>query len=104
MEKKEHENYSWLYEYWEGKKFEIYRVQIPSCYADKKFCEIANDVYKANSVLLFALEIVVNRKDNNGKKKTNGEILLNPGNYKLPKPFSKNNTFTYFGYFIAMDL
>lgn len=25
-EKKEDPNYSWLYEYWEGKKYEIYRI------------------------------------------------------------------------------
>jgi hypothetical protein len=54
-------------------------------------------------VLLFALEIVVNKRDSTGKKKNNGDILLNPGNYKLPKPFSKNNKYTYYGYFIADD-
>jgi hypothetical protein len=102
-EKKDDENYSWLYQYWEGKKYEIYRIQIPNSYADKRFCEIANDVYKENSVLLFALEIVVNKRDGSSKKKNNGDILLNPGNYKLPKPFSKNNKYTYFGYFIADD-
>ena len=26
---------------------------------------------------------------------------MNPGNYKLPKPFSKNNNYTYYGYMIA---
>ena len=30
-----------------------------------------------------------------------GDILLNPGNYKLPKPFSKNISYTYYGYMIA---
>lgn len=61
-------------------------------------------MYKEKSVLLFALEIVVNRRDNNGKMKTSGEILLNPGNYKLPKPFSGNTVYTYYGYFIADDM
>lgn len=37
----------------------------------------------------------------NGKQ--NGQILLNPGNYKLPKPMNKKNEFKYFGYLIADD-
>ena len=44
--------------------------------------------------MLFALEVVVNDNES-------GDILLNPGNYKLPKPFSKNISYTYFGYMIA---
>jgi len=60
-EKKEDSNYTWLYEYWEGKKFEIYRIEIPTTFADRRFCEIANDIYKENGLLLFALEIVVNK-------------------------------------------
>ena len=47
-------------------------------------------------MLLFALEVVVNKRDN-------GDILLNPGNYKHPKPFSKSNHYQYFGYIIAGD-
>jgi hypothetical protein len=102
-EKKEDTNYKWLHEYWEGKKFEIYRIQIPSSYADRSFCEIANEIYKYDSLLLFALEIVVNKRDSTAKQKTSGDILLNPGKYKLPKPFSKNNKYTYYGYIIADD-
>lgn len=103
-EKKDDPNYTWLWEYWEGKKYEIYRIQIPDCYADERFSEIANNVYKERSVLLFALEIVVNRRDNQGKQRNSGDILLNPGNYKLPKPFSGNTKYTYYGYFIADDM
>jgi len=62
-EKKNDLNYQWLYEYWEGKKFEIYRISIPSNYADRKFCEIANDIYKETGLLLFALEVVVKKRD-----------------------------------------
>lgn len=102
-EKKDDPNYTWLWEYWDGKKYEIYRIQIPNCYADQAFCEIANNVYKEKSVLLFALEIVVNRRDSD-KQKSSGDILLNPGNYKLPKPFSGNTVYTYYGYFIADDM
>ena len=45
---------------------------------------------------MFALEISVNGKQ--------GEILLNPGNYKLPKPYSWHNEYEYFGYMIAQDI
>lgn len=44
--------------------------------------------------MLFALEIVLNDK-------ISGDILLNPGAYKLPKPHSSSNRYTYFGYIIA---
>lgn len=94
--KKDDPNFNWLFNYWNGKCYEIYRVPIPPSFADKSFCDIASDVYKEKSLLLFALEIEVN-----GKK--NGDILLNPGNYKLPKPFSKTNKYSYFGYIIADD-
>lgn len=66
--------------------FEIYRTAIPKSYADKSFCDIANDVYKDHGLLLFALEVVVNERES-------GDILLNPGNYKLPKPFSRSNKY-----------
>jgi len=59
-------------------------VPIPGVYADRKFCDIASDLYKEKNLLLFALEIVVNDKQT-------GEIMLNPGNYKLPKPYSKKH-------------
>ena len=90
-EKKDDPNYQWLYQYWEGKKFEIYRIDIPNCYADRRFSEIVNDIYKEHGLLLFALEIVVNKRDSSTKQKDSGDILLNPGNYKLPRPFSNNN-------------
>ena len=32
-----------------------------------------------------------------------GEILLNPGAQKLPKPKDHNVVYTYFGYIIAPD-
>lgn len=45
---------------------------------------------------MFALEIVVNDKPSN-------EILLNPGNLKLPRPISSSIQYKYFGYIIAPD-
>ena len=51
---------------------------------------------------MFALEIVVNKRDS-VKDKESGDILLNPGNYKLPKPFSRNNKYKYYGYIVASD-
>ena len=53
---------------------------------------------------MFALEIVVNKRDSQVKHKESGDILLNPGNYKLPKPFSRNNKYSYYGYIVASDL
>lgn len=103
-EKKEDPNYQWLHEYWEGKKFEIYRITIPTSRANMRFCDIANEVYKETGLLLFALEIVVNKIDSTAESKDSGDILLNPGNYKLPKPFSKNNCYRYYGYIIADDM
>jgi hypothetical protein len=95
--KKEDADYKWLYDYWTGKGFEIYRVPIPDSFQEKSFCDIASDVYKNKNLLLFALEIEVNGK-------ASGEILLNPGNYKLPKPLSRNKfRYQYFGYIIADD-
>ena len=60
------------------------------------FCDIVSNVYKDRGLLLFALEVAVNGKS--------GDILLNPGNYKLPKPFSWHNDYDYYGYIIAPDL
>lgn len=34
LENKEGQNWRWLYDYWNGKKYEIYRVQIPTSYMD----------------------------------------------------------------------
>ena len=96
MEKKDDPNFSWLHNYWLGKQYEIYKIRIPDSKADCRFCDIASNVYKDTGLLLFALEIVVNDKQN-------GDILLNPGNYKLPKPFSKVNVYKYYGYIIADD-
>jgi len=42
---------------------------------------MANDVYKESGLLLFGLEIKVN-----GEEK--GDIMLNPGRYKLPRPLN----------------
>jgi hypothetical protein len=69
---------------------------IPKSFAGKPFNEIASGIYKDNGLLLFALEIVVNDK-------VSGDILLNPGNYALPKPFSKNVCYSYYGYLVAND-
>jgi len=91
---KDSKNWRWLYDYWNGKKYEIYKIEIPSSFCEQSFCTIANDVYKEEGLLLFALEICVN-----GKR--SGDILLNPGPYKLPKPHSSNTQYNYFGYLIA---
>ena len=53
-------------------------------------------MYKDSGFVLFALEIVINDRPN-------GEILLNPGAQKLPKPHSQNIVYTYYGYIIAPD-
>ena len=96
LQEKDQTHWGWLTEYWQGKTFEIYREEIPKEFAHKQFCSIANDIYKEDGLLLFALEIVVNDKQ--------GDIMLNPGDYRLPKPPSySNDTFTYYGYFIAGD-
>ena len=60
------------------------------------FCDIVSNVYKDSGLLLFALEVAVNGNS--------GDILLNPGSYKIPKPYSWHNTYDYFGYIIAPDL
>jgi hypothetical protein len=45
-------------------------------------------------VLLFALEVMVDNK--------RGDIMLNPGDYRLPvKPSYSDDKLTYYGYFIA---
>ena len=32
-----------------------------------------------------------------------GDILQNPGDYRLPKPRNANNKYVYYGYFVAGD-
>lgn len=96
LEQKQNENFRWLNDYWQGKKYEIYRIEIPSVYAGRSFSDIAHEVYKDQGFVLFALEIVI-------KDRPNGEILLNPGSTKLPVPYSSNVAYTYFGYIIAPD-
>ncbi|CDW84459.1 cation channel family protein [Stylonychia lemnae] len=95
-QKKNNKHLEWLHDYWQGKTFEIYRIEIPSAYAEQTFSSIALEVYKDQKFVLFALEIVVNDTPN-------GEILLNPGAQKLPRPQGQNVTYTYFGYIIAPD-
>jgi len=58
---------------------------------------MANDVYKESGLLLFGLEIKVNGE-------ASGDIMLNPGRYKLPRPLNQENSYKYFGYIIAADL
>ena len=96
IESKDKKNWTWLHDYWQGKKYEIYRIEIPNSYADQSFNSIALEVYKDQGFVLFALEIVVNDR-------LNGEILLNPGSQKLPRPQGSNVVYTYFGYIIAPD-
>jgi hypothetical protein len=59
-EKKDDPDFAWLWNYWNGKKFEIYRIRIPNSFADHSFCDMASNIYKDSGLLLFALEIVVN--------------------------------------------
>ena len=89
-------DWEWLKEYWNGKKYEIYKVPLSPAYANKQFCMIASDVYKDLGLLLFGLEISVMNEQH-------GTILLNPGRYKLPKPVNKNVWYNYWGYVIASD-
>lgn len=63
---------------------------------DQPFCNLANEIYKDKTFVLFALEIVINDR-------FNGDILLNPGNMRLPKPTGKNIRYKYYGYIIAPD-
>ena len=93
------ENWRWLFDYWSGKKYEIYRIEIPRSFASQPFNSIAKQVYKQTGFILFALEIVVGEN-------VNGDILLNPGSQRLPKPSNRNGLhikYTYFGYIIAPD-
>ena len=91
---KDQNNWGWLTEYWQGKTFEIYREEIPQSFKNKQFCTIANEIYKEDGVLLFALEVMVDNK--------RGDIMLNPGDYRLPvKPSYSDDKLTYYGYFIA---
>lgn len=95
--KSDNKNWQWLHDYWQGKKYEIYRISIPyDTYAEQRFCDIANETYKERSFVLFALEISINGRP--------GDILLNPGQMKLPKPTNKNIVYQYYGYIIAPDL
>ena len=87
--------WEWLPEYWEGKSFEIYRVQIPKDCVKSKFCELSNFVFNRYGTVLFAIEIVENDKQH-------GPILLNPGSFELP-PNKDKTVYTYFGYVIAGD-
>lgn len=96
IESKEKKNWTWLHDYWQGKKYEIYRIEIPQTYQGKAFSEIALQVYKEQGFVLFALEVVMNDRPN-------GEILLNPGSQKLPRPQGLGTTYYYFGYIIAPD-
>ena len=52
---------------------------------------------------MFALEIQVDHKKGSESKKGQGDILLNPGDYRLPKPRNANNKYAYHGYFVAED-
>lgn len=46
IESKDKKNWTWLHDYWQGKKYEIYRIEIPNSYADQSFNSIALEVYK----------------------------------------------------------
>jgi hypothetical protein len=95
--KKSKKNWQWLHDYWLGKRYEIYRVGIPASYADQSFYYIANEVFKEKGYVLFALEIALNDKPS-------GDILINPGDFKLPRPQSQSIRYTYYGYIIAPDI
>jgi len=55
-------DWEWLSDYWNGKKYEIYRIPIPfDPYVDQPFSNIANQVYKeTKGFVLFALEVSIN--------------------------------------------
>jgi hypothetical protein len=48
-------------------------------------------------LLLFGLEIKVNGE-------ASGDIMLNPGRYRLPRPLNQENSYKYFGYIVAADM
>jgi len=41
LDSREKKNWTWLHDYWQGKKYEIYRIEIPSTFQGKVFSEIA---------------------------------------------------------------
>ena len=47
----------------------------------------------------------MNKKKNGegDKSKKSGDILLNPGDYRLPRPRNANNKYAYYGYIVAED-
>ena len=87
----------WLYEYWSGKTFEIYRVKVPSEYHTQSFSEISHYVYRKNESVLFAMEIVEEGKEN-------GYIFLNPGPFMpYELTFKSEKSYDFYGYLIAAD-
>ena len=100
---KDNQNSQWLKDYQKGQQYEIYRHKIPENFEGWQFCSIANEIYKESGLLLFALEIKVDQKKGSSGKQRQGDILLNPGDYRLPKPRNASNKYEYYGYFVAED-
>jgi hypothetical protein len=54
----EHLPYEWLYQYWQGQGFEIYKTQLPNYFRGKTFCHTVLVIYKKFEAVLFGLEIM----------------------------------------------
>ena len=66
----------WLEEYWHGKGYEVYKVQLSSEFHGQKFSWAAAKIYKKFRAILFALELGQNE---------NARMYNNPGDYILPR-------------------
>ena len=96
-DKKETQIEEWLWEYWNGKKFEIYKVKIPVEYHYQTFSDISHYVYRRNESVMFAFEIVEEGKQS-------GHIFLNPGQFMPGEMTAKSDkSYDFYGYIIAED-
>jgi len=66
----------WLEDYWHGKGYEVYKVNLASEFHGEKFSWVAAKIYKKFRAILFALELGTGE---------NSRIYTNPGDYILPR-------------------
>ena len=64
----------WLKQYYIGSGHEIYRVAIPKIFENMRFSRVAAFIYSTFGCVLFALEVVINRRS---------QIILNPSSMRL---------------------
>ena len=79
----------WLYEYWKGQGFEIYKTQLPVYFYKKPFSQVVMTIYRKFGAILFGIEIVEGE---------DSQIFLNPGNFIIPDNLDK-----VLGYIISPD-